>query len=269
MAETYSLLEFLLELLRDDDLRADFGDDPHGTLAEHGLDDLSAEDVHDCLVLLEDNQTADFDREYHTGGNQVHVVPPPPVHYDGDDDHDAAVKYINEYVTKNYIDDRDTIVDNSINQQIDTGGGDFDQEIDIDSVVASGDGAVAAGDDISDSDIATGDRNVVGDDARGVTGDGNTTAFGSGDATSTDLDDVTVDDGGALAVNGNGAGSNRESDDDTTTTTTRTVEDSFNSEVEQTVGSYNEDNSENNLASKNEIDADIASNNDTDLPAIA
>jgi hypothetical protein len=62
MAESLSLLEFLKELLTNVQLRDYFAEDPQGALHEYGLDDLSPADVHDALVLAEDNQTADFSR---------------------------------------------------------------------------------------------------------------------------------------------------------------------------------------------------------------
>ena len=62
-------------------------------------------------------------------------------------------------------------VDNSVNQQIDTGGGDFDQDIRHPAPTASGDGAVAAGGDIRNSTVTSGDGNQVGDD--NIRGDGN------------------------------------------------------------------------------------------------
>jgi hypothetical protein len=235
MAETLSLLEFIRLLFTDEGTRAEFSENPEATLAEHGLEDLSPADVQDALVLVEDNQTADFSRDYNTGGNDAgsFTVPPVPAHSNGGgDSHQDAIQYLNTFITNNFIDDRDTITDNSINQQVDTGGGDFDQDIDIDSVVASGDGAVAAGDDIEDSTIVTGDGNtvgdgnvqgdgnivgddndgtlvgdgdgnVVGDDNQAVTGDGNTTSFGDGDATSLNVgDDLTVGNGSAFSVGG-------------------------------------------------------------------
>jgi hypothetical protein len=218
-AATTSLMDFLRALLTDSELREDFANDPQGTLDEHGLGNLSPEDIHDALVLSEDNQDGDFSRDYNTGHNAINVVtPPPPPHHDyatAAESHEAAVQYLNNYITNNYIDDRDTITDNSVNQQIDTGGGDFDQDIDIDSTVASGDGAVAAGDDIKDSTITTGDDNqvgdgnvrgdgnVVGDNNEAVTGDHNTTSFGEGDATTTTIGgNVTVGEGGAFGSGG-------------------------------------------------------------------
>ena len=49
-----------------------------------------------------------------------------------------------------------------MNQQIRTHGGDVDQDIETHSTTASGDGAVAAGGDIRDSTVTTGDDNQVG-----------------------------------------------------------------------------------------------------------
>ncbi|MHA6797174.1 IniB N-terminal domain-containing protein [Pseudonocardia bannensis] len=250
MSAPTSLLDLLLSLLRDDEALAAFQDDPDAFLASCGLTELTPEDVHDALVLVEDNQDADFDREYNTGGNHVHL-PPPPHREPGESDHEAAVKYLNTYITNNYVDDRDTIVDNSVNQQIDTGGGDFNQEIDIDSVVASGDGAVAAGDDIEDSTITTGDGNVVGDGNSVVNGDGNTTAFGAGNATSTEVGgDVNLGDGAAFASGG----------DATVDNTDNSTNDSYNDESDNSVNDSGNDNSDNSLENVGNVDVDASVN---------
>ncbi|WP_214371313.1 IniB N-terminal domain-containing protein [Pseudonocardia sp. H11422] len=256
MAEQFSLLEFILHLINDEDARAEFNEDPYGELADHGLENLSAEDVYDALVLIEDNQTASFERDYNTGGNhnQVHL-PPPPAHHDhhgdGAESHKAGVEYLNKYITNNYVDDRDTIVDNSVNQQIDTGGGDFRQDIDVDSVVASGDGAVAAGGDIEDSTITTGDGNVVGDGNNVVNGDDNTTAFGNGNATSTDIDgDVTLGDGAAFASGGNATVDN----------TDRSVNDSHNDNSDRSVNDSHNDYSDNSRENVGNVDVDASVN---------
>jgi hypothetical protein len=179
MAETLSLWEFLRELVTNPGLRDWFAEDPQGALRANGLDQLSPDDVHDALVLAEDNQTADFSRDYDTGHSAISWSPPVPVA--GESEHEAAVRYLNTYINQ------------SINQQIDTGG-DFDQDIDVHSVVASGDGAVVAGGDIDGSTITT-----------------DTTAFGSGDATGTTVHgDVSV--GGSAFASG-GSASVDDSDD--------------------------------------------------------
>jgi hypothetical protein len=83
MAEPLSLLEFVQRLAGDGDLRGDFTADPHGVLADHGLDGLPPQDVHDALVLVEDTRTI----EYHPD----HVVDLPSFDVTGPD---ALVQYL-------------------------------------------------------------------------------------------------------------------------------------------------------------------------------
>ncbi|GAA5158305.1 hypothetical protein GCM10023321_37890 [Pseudonocardia eucalypti] len=211
MPETTSLLDWIMDLLRDPEARADFQDDPNGYAADHGFENLTAADVNDALTLIADDHAPGHD--HNGGGHAVHYPPPPRADH-GDDN---GADYLNNYVTNNYttVEDHSTNIDNSVHQDIDTDGGDFDQVIDNDPVVASGDGAVAAGGDIRDSDITTGDGNVVGDNNQAVTGDDNTTSFGSGDATSSDIGHANFGDGGSMSVGGDSSGYN--SDNDTNT----------------------------------------------------
>ncbi|MEJ3655732.1 hypothetical protein WEH80_22440 [Actinomycetes bacterium KLBMP 9759] len=195
-----NLIEFLRSLLWNDDLRQDFNNDPQGTLEANGFDHLSNQDIVDALTLInEDNHEASFDRDYETGGNHIgggNVTLPAP------EPHQSPAEYITQVVNNNYVDDRDTIVDNSINQNIDNRGGEFNQDIDIDSNVVSGDGAVGAGGDLN-GDVITGDGNVQGNGNQVANGDGATTSFGSGDAVSTEIGgNVNVGDGGSFASGG-------------------------------------------------------------------
>ena len=223
MTAPTSLIDMILNLLRNPTELAAFQQDPQGYLNACGAGAVTPADMHDALVLAEDNQVGDFSRDHNTGGNHIQLPPAPPVSHPqpGESEHEAAVRYLNSYVTNNYVDSRSTVVDNSTNQQIDTHGGNFDQNIDVHSTVASGDGAVAAGGDIRDSTVTTGhdnqvgngnvrgDGNVVGDRNQAVTGDHDTTAFGSGNATSTTVGhDLTVGDGGAFASGGSAAVNN-------------------------------------------------------------
>jgi len=259
MTTSTSLIDFLLSLLRDPDALAAYQDDPEGYLASCGLEGISPAEVHDALVLIEDNQEADFSRDYNTGGNHsgtVHVPPPPPAPHPapGQSEHEAAIQYINNYVTNNFIDDRDVITDNSINQQIDTGGGDFDQDIDIDSVVAAGDGSVAAGGDIDGSTI--------------VTGDDNTTSFGSGDATSVDVGgDLSADDGSSIAIGGDSSVDNSDNsvNDSFNDNSDNSTNDSFNNETDVDVDvddSFN-DNSDNSVEDSGNDNSDNSIDNST------
>jgi hypothetical protein len=54
MLSVSSLIDFLMSLLRDDELRAEFDRAPDEVLARHGLDGVTAEDVRDAEPLLAD-----------------------------------------------------------------------------------------------------------------------------------------------------------------------------------------------------------------------
>jgi len=244
-----NLIDLILRLLRDPAALAEFQQNPDAVLAACGATNLSTEDVHDALVLSDDKDDKDDNGGHH------HHVPPPPHPHPGESDHDAAVRYIKEYVTNNYVDDRDTSIDNSVNQQIHTDGGDVDQLIRTSSSTASSDGAVAAGGDIRDSTITSGDGNQIGDNnIRGdgnvqgegndvVSGDHNTTAFGSGAANSADIGHASVSGGGALSVAGDALGDQQNTDShnvqEATNTTDVDVDGSFNDENHTETGSHN------------------------------
>jgi hypothetical protein len=262
-----SILEFLQHLFSSEDARQDFAEDPQASLDAAGLGHLSSDDVHEAITLMhDDSQSADFSRDTDSGA-EVNIAAPEPPAPD-----QPVTEYITEYVTNNFIDDRDVNIDNSVNQQIDTGGGDFDQNIDIDSTVAAGDGAVAAGDDIS-GDVNTGDGNTIGDgnvsgegnivgDDNEVAGEGSTASFGSGDATSTDVNgDINADDGSSIGIGGDSAASTTDNSisDSGNDNSQNTVEDSFNNTTETT------DNDEYSYEdSFNQSDDDTATDNSTD-----
>ena len=282
--ESLSLMEFLQELIANVQLRDWFTMEPEAALEHYGLDNLTPADVHDALVLIEDNQTADFSRDYDTGSGSVAFTAPS---YAGDD-HEAAIEYLNTYITNNYVDDRDTTVDSSLNQHIDTRGGDFDQDLDIDQVTASGDGAIAAGGDIEDSTLVTGDGNqvgggdgngngnvngngdgnVVGDGNQAVTGHGDTTSFGSGGADSTDVGGhLDVGDGAAFATGGEASADNFDNSryDVDNDYSDNSVVDSGNDRSDssqQDVGSDVSDNSDNSDNSLDDADDNYSDNSD-------
>ncbi|ALE79670.1 hypothetical protein WY02_15885 [Pseudonocardia sp. AL041005-10] len=271
MAQHLSLVEFIKLLLGNSSesikVQDWFQKDPNAVLHYYGLSELSPEDIRDAIVIAQDNDTVSFDRHYDTGfswdsgkggwgwneGKGDH----------GDHGHKAAASHENVHVkdvwhTEN-IDDRDTVVDNSVNQNVDTHGGDFRQDIDIRSTSASGDGAVAAGGDIDGSTITTGNGNVVGDDNNVVKGDGNTTAFGEGSATKTG--DISADKGGAVSIGGNANGSH-----DATNSFNDTHNESHSSvDIDD---SYNTDDStetHTSVDNNSHTHTDIGSHNDLDL----
>ena len=106
-----SLIEFLLHLLRDEDAKAEFVADPHGMLTRHGLDHLSAQDVHDVAPLVADHGSV------HVKHASQHYAP-----YHGDDPVRAISHLTQHYEVTNvtvdesreynltYVDDRDTVI---------------------------------------------------------------------------------------------------------------------------------------------------------------
>jgi hypothetical protein len=284
VAESLSILEFLQKMIDDVGLRDWFADDPQAALSHYGLRDVSAEDVRDAIVLADDSQTADFSRSVDNGfhGTVGAAAAHHSSHSEGghSEGHREAVEHLSRYVTNNFVDDRDTDVDDSVNQQIRTHGGDVDQDIETHSTTASGDGAVAAGGDIRDSLITSGDdnqigtgnirgdNNVQGDDNNVVHGDGNTTAFGDGDATSAELDHVDVSGGGALSVAGdaNGIQANQDSHNETTTDIRNEthIEDSGNTTTENTANSHNDTDFRSETDSHDQSHTDFNSHNTFD-----
>jgi hypothetical protein len=148
VTQPLSLLDFLRGLQTDAGFRSQFGADPESTMADHGLSDLSPYDVHDALVLMEDNETADFSHDYGAGH---HLPPPPPVHPAGDEQQ-AAVQYLSDYVATAFT------------GQPGPGADAFDQDADLDHLSAS-----------HASPVLDGGGGVIGDADSG---------FGEGDPTS-------------------------------------------------------------------------------------
>ncbi|GAA4704493.1 hypothetical protein GCM10023215_50220 [Pseudonocardia yuanmonensis] len=210
---TTTLLDLLMNLLRDPAEQQAFLADPSGYLQECGLADLSAEDVRDAVTLAADNPHHDWD------GHGHHELPPaPPVHHHGHgghsghdaDPHAEAADYLRTYITTTFVDDRRTFLDQSFHQDIDTHGGDVDQRIDLHQTTASGDDAVAVGGD-DRAPVATGDHAVAGWGDDVVDGDDDTASFGSGPAV--DQSGATADHGGALSGTGPATGTFTDSND--------------------------------------------------------
>ena len=235
-----SLLDWVAHLLRDPDARHAFEDHPHRYAEEQGFHHLSNADVHDVLNLIidgehqyghhhqypaprpwehgRDERGADYLRSYFRDNRD---------HFQDHGEHDEVREA--SFVRHN------TNVDNSVHQKVDTGdhdhdrhgdrwddprwdgdrwdddrpdhhGGNFNQAIDNDPVVASGHHSVASGGDITGSAITASSHSVVGDNDHAATGHDNTTAFGAGDANQSNLDHVHTGHGGSLSFGGDAYG---------------------------------------------------------------
>lgn len=182
------LLQYLMELLGNPAAAEAFTANPEKALQDNDLGGVCSDDVDAIRPVLVDFAPVafegSFDREYNTGGNTSSAGAgdrgghdddrdPDKWHHDDDDkwhhddDHGHAVQQliniVNEYSS---IDDRDTILDQSVNQQI-YAKGDVQQLFMNEAVLASGDGALAAGDDIdasTDSSVNAGDDAYVGNE---------------------------------------------------------------------------------------------------------
>jgi hypothetical protein len=270
-----SLLDALMGIFTDSDSAEAYQTNPEGYLAQNGLVNVTSADVEAemprVLEAINGNQggasqggAADF-----SGSGNVNLGS--PAHsgggggygggYEDDGGLSGAIASINHYQSVvnltqqsfedndvTTIDDRDTTIDQSVNQNM-TVFGDVDQTFDNDvasgdqaaiagdgSQVNTGNGAVQAGDDIEDSTIATGDvgGSVTGDVSDSIVGDGNqviddsnvgAASFGDGDATNVDADNAVLGDG-TIVDGGEGDISFNQGDGDFTQITDSNIEES-------------------------------------------
>jgi len=227
-----SFTQWLGGLFGDEERLEEFHNDSEGVLSNAGFGNVNAVDVQQAMArLAETNQGnqsftsqggyADF-----SGSGVVNLPPPPPAYeaYEASGDGGGiagAIESINHYTSvtnvtnQSYedndtttINDQDTNIDNSVNQEI-TAFGDVTQDFDNDVVtgdravaagdgsqVNTGDGSVQVGGNVTDATIATGDvgGSVTGDVSDSVVGNDNQVidvdgpanigpvAFGDGDA---------------------------------------------------------------------------------------
>jgi hypothetical protein len=128
MLTVSSLIDFLINLLRDPAAQAQFEQDPHGMLLQHGLGSLSAQDVQDVLPMVADHECVHVKDGYHASGH--HVA------YHGDDPVRAISQITQHYEVKNvvmndshdynltYVDDRHYVDDHSDHSASIQAGGD-------------------------------------------------------------------------------------------------------------------------------------------------
>jgi hypothetical protein len=151
-----ALIAFILSLLRDPDAAEGFAADPESAMMRGGVGDACVADVRAVAPVIVDHPSV-MPKPPHSGPPEPPSPPDPVVN--------EIIRLVNQFTT---IDARSTIVDQSVNQNIWTEGGDVTQIFDQEAIVASGDESVAAGDDAtvtdSDIDITTGDISVGNDE---------------------------------------------------------------------------------------------------------
>lgn len=143
-----ALIEFILSLLNDPDAAAEYDANPEAALASAGLAECTAEDVRAVAPIIVDRP----DVHPNPHPNPPGPGPKPPVE-----------KEIWNIANNFHIDNRATIVDQSVNQNI-WANGDVNQIFDQEAVIASGDQATAAGEDASvdnsETDVSVGDVSI-------------------------------------------------------------------------------------------------------------
>ena len=203
-----ALIEFILSLLSDPAAAAEFEEDPEGTLARKGLSDACVEDVRAVAPVVVDRP-------------DVHPKPPmPPAPPKPPTVENEIYNITNSFA----IDNRATIVDQSVNQNI-WADGDVNQIFDQEAVVNSGDNGAAAGDDAEVDNSE--DTTTVGDVAIGNE-DTTTNIDGSFNDSSTNTDtevDADIDE----------SGNNVSADTNTDVATDVEIDDSFNEQTDVSV----------------------------------
>lgn len=174
MLSISSLIDFLLDLLRDEEAAAEFARDPQAMLARHGLEGVTAQDVCDVEPILADTHGVSA-RPSHPAADHVsgggHAQR--PEHHRPEHGHDDPVREIH-HVTTSYQVDHEVVVEhhtaqntyneynselNYYDHSVTTGD---DSTVVQDSFNEDNDGVDNKGGVINDSNVANGDQDTVG-----------------------------------------------------------------------------------------------------------
>ena len=135
MKAATSLLDFILNLLKDPQAQAEFRASPEQVLAANGLTGVCAADIHETLPLVTDNRSVELTSSGHSAPPSV--VPTPgesPVH--------AAIQYLH-YITYTYEDNSGHVHD--LGHENIWAVDDVTQTFDNNNAVSDGPGSVASG----------------------------------------------------------------------------------------------------------------------------
>lgn len=188
-----SLKDLIDSILSDPEVAQKYAEDPYGTLAEQGITDgdLSQVDVQqlvgECAAEADlPPSTQQALQSYSEGAPPPAgspVSPPPPAPNPGAQEIVQHLNYVtyatyegDEHITQQLINqenyDYSTHIDNSVDVEVD---GDVHGDLDVETtnVNATGDGAVAAGDDVENAATGDGSQIIDGDNhGQANTGDG-------------------------------------------------------------------------------------------------
>ncbi len=178
MLSVSSLIEFLMDLLRDEQAQAEFARDPQGVLARNGLANVTAQDVCEAQPILADHPAITPHHSYHPAPHHPaphHAAPHYAPHHAS---HDSPVHEITKVIQTHSV-DKQVIVQhdspqyntyNEYNQHLSY----TDSSIHADTVVQDSfnqdnDGVDNKGGVINDSNVANGDQDDVGNSAKTTT----------------------------------------------------------------------------------------------------
>jgi hypothetical protein len=118
MMSVSALIKFLMDLMRDDAARAEFDQDPQGTLSRHGLDDVRGQDVRDARLIMADGggvraRSGHGSESGSRGDDPVREIHHTTTHYVINEG--PTVGEIDQRLNVINIDDRDTTVIDSFN----------------------------------------------------------------------------------------------------------------------------------------------------------
>ncbi|MGB3954550.1 MAG: IniB N-terminal domain-containing protein [Brooklawnia sp.] len=214
-----ALIEFILSLLRDPSALAEFEAAPEETLARQGLGNVCVDDVRSVTPVVVDRpDVTPVVAATPAAPTIIKTVPvmvpqpaPPPAPPQVVQQSPVVKEILN--VANNFnIDNRSTIVDQSVNQNI-WAQGDVTQIFDQEAVLALGDNSIAVGDDVnidnSETDVTIGDVSI-----------GNTT-------TDVEITDSFNDESTDVLVDLETEATDSFNDESTNTTVDVTVDDSF------------------------------------------
>jgi hypothetical protein len=181
-----SLIDFLLALLGDDELQADFQEDPEGTLAKYGLDGTCGVDIRDAQPMVADHVGVHATGglpHFGDGDDAVHGISVITRHYvvhEGPDVNNYNIYYVDDNDIVITIDDRDTVNVHADGDLTITDSFNSDNHVTVieDSFNQDNDGIDNKGGSI-DHSTATGhdmDSSLNSDDDSTVTGSENTTS---------------------------------------------------------------------------------------------
>lgn len=137
MKAVTSLLDFILNLLKNPQAQAEFRASPEQVLAAHGLTGVCAADIHETLPLVTDHRSVELT-------STSHSAPPSVVSAPGDSDTHSAIEYL-RHITNTYTyEDHSVHIDESAHVNI-WAVGDVAQTFDDSHVVPDGPGPMVGG----------------------------------------------------------------------------------------------------------------------------